>query len=262
MEKGGVEQTYSSNHISVPRLVPLSINEHKIRPLNTSGIHVITGGLGLVGLSIAKSLISAGCKNLILTSRHKIELPDGWDLQVKPKVIKCDVTDIKSLDRVLFTHADDICGIVHAAGIILDEKEVRNQTSSEIAAVLNPKVSGTKNLLELCKCHDVNLEYFILTSSISSIIPTPFVSSYAASNAFLDSVATQMRRERELNITSIRYGAWKSDENNQGMATDEIAAQAARFGYMPIDATFGSQQTVKIIKKIRRYAPNYYFMPL
>lgn len=72
-------------------------------------------------------------------------------------------------------------------------------------AVQKPKVKGTWNLHEVFSGADVDLDFFILFSSLSSAWGQPGQASYASANTFLNSFA-QYRRNLNLPCSVIDIG--------------------------------------------------------
>jgi hypothetical protein len=67
---------------------------------------------------------------------------------------------------------------------------------------IDPKVQGTWNIHNSLKGHDKDLDFFLLTSSISGSVGTATEANYCAANYFLDNFA---RRFFNDNVNSQRY---------------------------------------------------------
>ena len=125
------------------------------------------------------------------------------------QIVSGDVTKANQLEAVLEsirTSMPPLRGVVHAAGILddgilqlLDERRVRQ--------VMAPKVEGAWNLHALTR--DAALDFFVLFSSVSAIVPGLAVgqSDYAAANAYMDYVAQAYAHR--LPIISIQWPSWK-----------------------------------------------------
>jgi acyl transferase domain-containing protein/acyl carrier protein len=173
----------------------------------SSKTYLITGGLGGLGLKIAGWLIKRGAKHITLLSKSGV-LKDyesynklvrsGIDIRVK----KVDVSVLADLQQVFSEIVYPLGGIVHAAGVV-KAKLLADQTWEEFDDVLKPKAEGAWNLHLLTK--EKNIGFFVCISSISALIGSSKLSSYAAANAFLDSLA-HCRKQLNLPCTSINLG--------------------------------------------------------
>ena len=190
----------------------------------------ITGGLGALGLHVARSLVERGARRLVLSGRSG---PDAAACQAIDAlraagadvvVERADVSDPAQVAAVVERIARDgtpLGGIVHAAGV-LDDGVIAKQTWPRFAAVLAPKVAGAWNLHQATRA--LPLDFFVMFSSIAALLGAPGQASYAAANAFLDGLAA-WRRSQGLPATSIEWGPWAAG----GMAERARAANRARF---------------------------------
>jgi acyl carrier protein len=111
---------------------------------------------------------------------------------------------------------------MHAAGV--PQATALDQTSvDELASLMTAKAAGATLLDELTA--DLDLEAFVLFSSISSTWGSGLQAGYAAANAYLDALA-ENRLSRGLVATSVAWGPW----GGGGMTDQEDAAQMQRRG--------------------------------
>ena len=151
--------------------------------LEAEGSHMISGGFGGLGLSIAQELVDMGAKHLLLVSRSGRVSNDEKlqqmfaELQASPATVhawSCDVADAaKTRDMLKKTKSLDVPlqSVVHAAGII-DFCELGNLTTESMNAVFKPKVLGAWNLHSEIASGDA-LAAFVLFSSVSSLVGLP-----------------------------------------------------------------------------------------
>lgn len=219
-----------------------------------TGVYIITGGFGGIGFSIAQYLSNHHKARLILTGRselspemnHKLKELSGKGNEVL--YIKADCAVRQELESLLQTareHFGGINGIIHTAGIVCDSF-ILNKTLADISAVFAPKVFGTLNLDQVFQV--VELDFFIMFSSIASVFGNMGQSDYAFANGFMDAFADY--RER-LRLQGKRYGKtlsvnWPYWENG-GMPVGSLFIQwmRERFGIIALqnDAGIHALQT-------------------
>jgi acyl transferase domain-containing protein/acyl carrier protein len=182
-------------------------------PLKLSGdsTYLITGGLGGLGLIVARWMVERGAKHLVLLGRSQpsdaaqrqlVELAAaGANIIVK----QADVAVHQSMAQVL-TEIDGelppLAGIIHAVGV-LEDGILQQQSWARFAKVMNPKVLGAWNLHQLTK--DRPLDFFVLFSSFASLLGSPAQANHSAANAFLDGLA-YYRQAMGLPGSSINWG--------------------------------------------------------
>ncbi len=228
----------------VPRLARRSDLAPKASvPLRADGAYVVTGGLGGLGLKVAGWMVDRGARHILLLSRTPLPPRALWSdakgeigeriaairaleaLGANVTVAAVDVANEATLKAALdaFTGATrtPIRGVVHAAGVghLRPLSEVTEATLEED---LRPKVAGAANLDRLLE--SAPLDFFILYSSLSAVLPSPLMAGYAASNAFLEALARN-RHARGKPALCIHWGMWA----DVGMAA-RAQAQSKRGG--------------------------------
>ena len=175
--------------------------------------YLITGGHGGLGLAVARWLVAKGARRLVLLSRSGASSPGKElvaDLAAKGAIVSTVQADIASesdLSRALSEIRNTmppLRGIIHAAGV-LEDRLLLNLDAESFYRVLAPKALGAWNLHTLTA--DMPLDFFVVFSSVASVLGSPAQANYAAANAFLDGLAHE-RRARGLPCLSINWGPW------------------------------------------------------
>jgi NADPH:quinone reductase-like Zn-dependent oxidoreductase/acyl carrier protein len=216
-------------------------------------VHLITGGLGGLGLEIAKWQASQSARRVVLVSRresgpeHAEALAELRGQGVDVQTVAADVADRVAISRIL----DDIdarglrlSSVFHAAGV-LDDASVQSLDERRLEQVLHPKVQGAWNLHELTR--DRPLDRFVLFSSVASVLGSPGQANYAAANAFLDGLS-HYRRRLGLPGISINWGPW----GEVGMT--KRAGLNERFAELGL-RSFATAEGLKLLTGIRDANP-------
>ncbi|CAL9361453.1 hypothetical protein SUDANB19_00678 [Streptomyces sp. enrichment culture] len=201
---------------------------------------VITGGTGAIGGHLARWAARSGAERVVLVSRRGQDadgMPDLFnelvELGADVVIAACDLADPDALGDLfakIGSNGPPIRAVLHAAGTSGRQLPLDELTTGELATVLTPKVTGTRNLAALVESLD--LDAFVLFSSGAGIWGGAGRIGYAAANAYLDAFADE-RRAAGLPVTSIAWGAW----GGGGMVDADTAAQLGRLGnrQMPPD---------------------------
>ncbi|MDK8180284.1 type I polyketide synthase [Paenibacillus sp. UMB4589-SE434] len=188
--------------------------------IDETAAYMITGGTGSIGQIYAEYLIQQGAKNIVLLSRSQasgtlLETVNSWkEKGVQLIVEQADISneaDVIAVVQKLKQNNREIKGVVHAAGII-EDKMIKDQTWNSFENVFKAKVGGTYHLHHALK--EESLDFFVMMSSISSIVGNMGQANYAAANYFMNRFA-EYRRSLGMPAMSICWGPWEE----AGMAT-------------------------------------------
>jgi acyl carrier protein/NADPH:quinone reductase-like Zn-dependent oxidoreductase len=182
------------------------------QPLDGDGTYLITGGLGGVGLAVARWLAEQGARHLLLLGRSRpraeaqAQVEQMAALGATVTVVQGDVADWEGMRALLaqIDPAHPLRGVIHSVGV-LDDAALLQQSWPRFTAVLAPKLQGAWNLHVLTQ--GLDLDFFVLFSSAASLLGNPGQINHAAANAFLDAFVHH-RRQQGLPALSVNWGAW------------------------------------------------------
>ena len=204
--------------------------------INKDSSYLITGATGGLGLLFANWLAEQGAGELILAARRDVSVvaPEQIALiESKGCLVKCAIADIgdeksvNALFDVISVESKPLAGIIHGAGV-LNDGFLMNQDMASFEKVMAPKLAGAWNLHTATQ--QMSLDFFVLFSSLSSLLGAPGQSNYAAANGFLDGLAS-LRRQQGLAATAINWGPW-AEVGMAANASVEANAKASGVNYI------------------------------
>ncbi|HEY0993168.1 MAG TPA: amino acid adenylation domain-containing protein [Kofleriaceae bacterium] len=278
---GGEDQiAYRAGSRLAARLAPAAAPPTDTKlALSADGAYLVTGGLGGLGLAAAERLVERGARHLILLGRSGLPDRATWSdlpadtaaasaiaairrLEAHGATVHVAAVDVADEDRLAACLAalrgsglPPIRGAIHAAGIA-ELVPLADSDTGTLLSVLRPKLQGGYALHRVLAREP--LEFFVLYSSMASILSSPLLGAYAAANAFLDTLAAHRRALGQPAI-SIGWGYWEQigmgarfqtargrDGTAEGMGSFSpaeglaalervIAANPVHIGVMPID---------------------------
>ncbi len=195
-------------HDRVPTLPPRSVTFRSDRT------YLISGGASGFGLEIARWMADRGARHLVLLSRSGSKsIEDGAvinemkELGVNVINLRADVTDADAVRQVIARIQSELpalAGVIHGAAV-LDDASIPTMDMTRFERVFNPKAQGAWNLHEATLSAGADLDFFLMLSSISSVLGLFGQLNYATANFFQDSLA-QYRRQCGLPATSVNLG--------------------------------------------------------
>ncbi|MFD8501040.1 SDR family NAD(P)-dependent oxidoreductase, partial [Amycolatopsis sp. NPDC059657] len=209
------------------------------------GTVLITGGTGGIGRVLARHLVAErGVRHLVLSSRSGMAAAgagqlcaDLTELGAEVEIVSCDVSDRAALAALLagIDSEHPLTAVIHTAAD-LDDGVIDGLTPSRLDTVLVPKAGGAWHLHELTR--DLELDAFVLFSSLAGSVGSAGVGNYAAANAFLDALAAH-RRDLGLPAVALGWGAWSQDAGMTSSLTGTDMHRLARIGLLPFTMAEG-----------------------
>lgn len=209
-------------------VVPIQREEPLFR---ADATYMITGGFGGFGLKVADWMADEGARNLVLVGRSgaagdeaRDALARMTDRGINIVPVAADVSDADALENVIRGTQEDetlppLRGVFHAAAV-LDDAFLVQLNAERFAQVMKAKAEGAWFLHRLTE--KLELDYFVLFSSVAALVGNPGQGNYVAANAFLDRLAG-LRARRGLPATSINWGAIA----DVGMAARDPSVEAS-----------------------------------
>ena len=236
-------------------------------PLKPHGVYLITGGLGGIGLTLARWFSANAPVRLMLTARTAVperEHRDQW-LAEHPSDDRTSaiIRNIREIEdrgsEVIVASADAanftamkatidqlrgrwgrIDGVVHAAGIAGSGRIAFLKQQDDVQSVISPKVEGLRLLVQLLG--ETTLDFVALMSSINSVIGAPGICDYAAANAVLDAFPeSEMRPAAWKNVVSIDWGPWRDLGMAAGLARSDGRATSEAYRRITIPPDSGAE---------------------
>lgn len=241
--------------------------------VHEGNVYIITGGLGGIGLEIAKSLALKGKVHFILTGRSDLPERALWEpitsqeegLQNKISALlwietmgssvdyyKADVTNMEEMLLVVNNTRNTygkINGIFHCAGIATDAP-LMDKSEDAFCEVVGPKVEGAW-ILDYITRND-NLDFFMMSSSVATIFSMQGQGDYVAANSYMDSFAKARSNQGKRTLT-VNWTTWKETgmAYNSGFVVDTIfeTLLSAR-GVQALEQLLGSEETCALVGKL------------
>jgi acyl transferase domain-containing protein len=215
------------------------------------GIYVLSGGLGGLGMLLARQVLSQTTQGQVvlvgrgeLTESKRQQLAGLWPTAGRVHYRQADVADAQQVRELL----EGVCrehggldGIVHGAGVKADNFIVK-KTSEEFREVLRAKVQGVCNLDQASRA--LELDFLVLFSSVAGALGNVGQADYAAGNGFLDRYAEYRnelvrRGERHGRTVSINWPLWA--EGGMQMEAASLEWLQRETGMRPLETPAGLQ---------------------
>ncbi|KAF9237185.1 polyketide synthase [Melanogaster broomeanus] len=160
---------------------------------NPRASYVVIGGIGGLGLNIARCLVDNGAKHVILTSRSGESAFAPHKLEREKKLLRY----LRSIEGVT---------IDLRAVDVLDGEKTKDLFSNleHPVAVYDVKIKGVEVLLEAVNPR--SLDFLVLTSSMATIFGSPGQTNYAAAQTYMEALVTDLPNTVAVTVPPITDG--------------------------------------------------------
>ena len=223
--------------------------------LKEKGTYLITGGLGKIGMILARNLAEMVKAKLILIGHSFFPARADWEQWLathRPdEIISERINKIRELEAIgaevlVFTsdlssteqfeeivrQAEErfgsINGVIHAAGI-LSGKTIQEISKSDCENYFLAKIQGLLTLNRVFQHR--KLDFGMLMSSLASILGGLGFVAYAAANSFMDVFAQRINPTGKTFWISINWDYWRLTNGNT--ATNPLEAELERLAITP-----------------------------
>lgn len=198
-----------------------------------NGVYLVTGGATGIGLAISHSILRRRNSTFIVLGRTALPIKKEWkatladnnaDSMVRERVKALinlektgatteyhavDVGDPAALRTVIEgikKRYERMDGILHAAGLVVENIPFEQQTLSFCQQALAAKVQGTIWLDELMQ--ELEPRFFVLFSSLNAWVPKKYSTAYTMANTFEDAYAVYRSAQSRTRYLSVNWPGW------------------------------------------------------
>ncbi len=220
--------------------------------LRDRGVYLITGGLGKIGLTMAKKLAESVKARLVLLGKTGLPPAEDWDAwlashdvrdRISGRIRKvreiealgsevitrsCDVSDKAGMTRLIGdiqARFGGLNGVIHGAGIMGQDlfRTLRDIHPEQSDLHFGPKIRGLRTLADLLP---ESLDFFMTVSSLSTVLGGVGLGAYAAANHYMDALVCRENRNGKFPWISVDWDGWTADDasgREGGMAMNLFA---------------------------------------
>ncbi|XP_030745584.1 fatty acid synthase-like [Sitophilus oryzae] len=174
--------------------------------------YIIVGGLGGIGMELAKWLIRHGAKKIILNSRstalssYKQYLIENWKVQGVTVIVNSfPAQTIEGATKLLKSSSDlaPVGGIFNLAMHLINKTFI-NLSPDDFLQVVSPKLHITLNMSNLSEKMCPKLEHFVVFSAMA-VLGTQAVSNFSFGNSAIELVCKE-RQSKGLPALAVQWG--------------------------------------------------------
>ena len=211
----------------------------KASRLRNGGVYLITEGLGNIGLVLAESLAQTVQVKLVLIGQQNLPEKDEWfawlethddqdkvsckirkvqaleELGTEVLILSADVSNSEQMERAIAfvtEHFGDIHGVIYAPEIVDEnsQKSVQEISQADCQYQFKLRANGLFVLEKVLQ--ERELDFYLLISSLSSILGELRSVAYSAANIFMDIFSQKQNQTNPVPWISVNCNYWQLGE--------------------------------------------------
>ena len=224
------------------------------RPAVRAGAaYIVTGGLGGLGMVVARWLVDAGAGRVVLNGRSQpadervlAELAGNAEIAV----VTGDIALPGVAERLVAAATEtgrELRGIVHGAAV-LEDALLATMSRESLDRVWTPKAVGSVRLHQAALGQ--SLDWWVAFSSVASLLGSPGQAAYACASAWLDALAAS-RSATGLPGIAINWGQWSEVGVARSLASSILDPISPAEGLEALESLLTTDRTVTGVARLR-----------
>ena len=217
--------------------------------------YIVTGGLGGLGLVVARWLVDGGAGRVVLNGRsepsdEQRKILAEMESRSEIVVVGGDVAAVGVADGLVAAAEDQnrrLAGIVHGAAVIYDSL-LFTMTRESLERVWAPKAIGALRMHQATEGRE--LDWWLGFSSTASLLGSPGQGAYACASAWLDGLVA-WRRASGLRAAVINWGPWSEVGVAQALVGGPLDPISPAEGVAALDALLAANRSRTGVARLR-----------
>jgi phthiocerol/phenolphthiocerol synthesis type-I polyketide synthase D len=240
----------------VERLSRATLGERRHDPIvRRDGSYIVTGGLGGLGMVVARWLVDSGAGRVVLNGRTDPSDRQRGDLaalqtRADVVVVQGDIAAPAVAERLVAAAEETglpLRGVIHSAAVI-DDGLLAALSRESLHRVWAPKAAGALRLHEVTAQRQ--LDWWVVFSSVASLLGSPGQGAYASANAWVDALVA-WRRAAGLPATAINWGQWSDVGVARSLTLNVLDPITPAEGIEAMEALLGATHTRIGVARLR-----------
>jgi acyl carrier protein/NADP-dependent 3-hydroxy acid dehydrogenase YdfG len=229
-----------------------------LKVLRPKGTYLILGGLGRIGLALARFLAREFQARIALVQRSPFSSANADEVMQRIReleaaggkvlVISADVANESEMQKAISQTLQSfgvLHGVIHAAGTVGEQayRALEETGPEQVELHFRSKVHGLRVLEKVLQ--GIDLDFCVLHSSLSSILGGLGYCAYACANAFMDAFVQQTPQPTSGLWMSLNWDAWS--HRNEISTTDGPGAALAQLAITPEEGVEAFQRALSVM---------------